>query len=178
MNTKIEGRCWVCQDNITVYQILPEKYWIMNRADASEEMAQWIFDDLESRTEHKPDGFRKLGYDIIIAGKNFGCGTKSVEHPMKALKAGGVKLVIAESLSRYSYRNAMNLALPVLICPGIGHFVKTDDPVTADIVNGEVINGRTGEKIPAEPLSDFALMMLTSGGLAKYAADWERNRCI
>ena len=69
----------------------------------------------------KENTFRKSGYEIIVAGKNFGCGSKTVEHPVMAMLGAGVKLVIADSFSRYSYRNAINLALPVLICPGIEH---------------------------------------------------------
>ena len=79
----------------------------MNKIDA-QEMSHWVFELMEPSAEGSPDFFKRMGLSIVVAGKNFGCGSKSVEHPMAALKGAGVELVLAESFSRYSYRNAIN----------------------------------------------------------------------
>ena len=170
MNTLIEGRCWTCGDNVTVYQIISENHWTMTKMDA-DAMGNWIFEKLEDGIDGVEGGFRRMDYDIIVAGKDFGCGSKSVEHPMAALKGAGVKLVIAESVSRYSYRNALNLALPVVICPGITQMVHKGDELSVDLAAGRVVNHTTGAELTAAGLSAFAMDILAAGGLLNYAAE-------
>ncbi|MBR2645730.1 MAG: 3-isopropylmalate dehydratase [Clostridia bacterium] len=164
MSERIEGKSWICGDSVTVYQVLAESHWTMKQMDA-EEMSHWVFDELEPRATGKKDGFRNLGYDIVIAGKCFGCGSKSVEHPMAALKAAGVKLIIAESTSRCSYRNAINLALPVLLCPDITKKVHPDDVLSVDILEGNIKNLMTGEEWSATGLGLFAGKIISAGGM-------------
>ena len=167
MGERIKGKCWICGDSVTVYQVLAETHWTMKNMDA-EEMSHWVFDELEPRAAGQKDGFRNLGYEIVIAGKCFGCGSKSVEHPMAALKAAGIKLIIAESTSRYSYRNAINLALPVLVCPGITKAVKRDDMLSVDILEGNIKNLTTGEELSAIGLGPFADKIISVGGLTEW----------
>jgi 3-isopropylmalate/(R)-2-methylmalate dehydratase small subunit len=168
LNTVIEGRCWTCGDHITVYQVIPESRWTMDELDG-DAMGNWVFEALEDEIAGVEGGFKRLGYEIIIAGKDFGCGSKSVEHPMAALKGAGIKLIIAESFSRYSYRNALNLALPVLICPGITGKVHKDNQIAVDIMSGIITNQTTGEDIQANGLGAFATSIISAGGLIKYA---------
>ncbi len=167
MNTKIEGKCYLCGDAVTVYQIIPEKRWTMNRMDAAE-MSRWVFETMEPGAEDVPGLFRSLGYEIVVAGRDFGCGSKSVEHPVAALQGAGIRLVLADSFSRYSYRNALNLGLPVLTCPGILEAVRRDDVLSVDIRTGAVRNLTTGRTLQAEGLSDFALSLISAGGLLPY----------
>ncbi len=156
----------VCADQTTVYDILPEKYWTC-QPDADKKMAEHLFSSVDARVGRMAGGFPSLGYRTIIAGKNFGCGVKSVEYPIRGIIAAGINCVIAESLSRYTYRNALNLALPVLICPGISSEVRQDDLISVDLLSGVILNETSGKVIQAEPISGFALEMLECGGLTK-----------
>ena len=102
--------------------------------------------------------------DVIIASTNFGCGS-SREHAAITLKAVGVGAILAESFGRIFYRNAVNLGVPVLVCPLISKKVKQGDIVSVDIQSGHVINETTGETAQAEPMSEYMLNILTSGGI-------------
>ena len=167
MNTKLQESCWTCGDSVTVYQIISESHWTMKKLDG-EEMGNWVFEALEPGIQGVRGGFKALGYEIVVAGENFGCGSKSVEHPMAALKGAGVKLVVAESVSRYSYRNAINLALPVVVCPGITKMARRDDVLNVDIESGLVVNKTTGERLQGCGLNGFAMSILNAGGLLNY----------
>lgn len=167
MNTLVDGKCYCCGNNMTVYQIIPENRWTMSKIDA-DEMSQWIFETVEPGALQTPNRFREQGYAIIVAGEDFGCGSKSVEHPMAALKGAGVRLVIAESFSRYSYRNAVNLGLPVLTCPGISSTINRDDTLSVNLRTGEILNRTTGKQYQADGLSDFAFAIISAGGLLPY----------
>lgn len=169
MNTVIKGKCWTCGDDVTVYQIVSENHWTMERLDG-ETMGNWVFESLEDGIAGVEGGFKNMGFDIVVAGRDFGCGSKSVEHPMAALKGAGIKLVIADSVSRYSYRNAINLALPVVICPGISRKVHKNDRLTVDLINGKILNCTTGEETAAAGLGNFAMEILAAGGLLNYVS--------
>ena len=79
-----------------------------------------------------------------------------------------MKLVVAESVSRYSYRNAINLALPVVVCPGITKMARRDDVLNVDIESGLVVNETTGERLQGCGLNGFAMSILNAGGLLNY----------
>lgn len=102
--------------------------------------------------------------DIIIASTNFGCGS-SREHAAITLKAVGAGAILAESFGRIFYRNAVNLGVPVLVCPAISKKVKKGDIVSVDIQSGTVTNETTSETAQAEPMSEYMLNILTSGGI-------------
>lgn len=163
MEEVIRGGCAVCPDSFTVYQIIPERRWTMDRLDP-EKMSDWIFEDFDPEALNVAGYFKQKGYRILIAGKDFGCGSKSVEHPMAALQGAGVKLVIAESFSRYSFRNALNLGLPVITCPGILRFAETGDILEADIFRGELKNITRNTVTQITPLSGFARELIEDGG--------------
>jgi len=76
--------------------------------------------------------------------------------------------VIAESFSRYNYRNAINLALPVLVCPGITEFVREGDRLSADLLTGEITNSSSNQTIQGDKLSEFALNLIDNGGLLEH----------
>jgi len=165
----------VCGDEVSVYQIIQEEHWTMQRMDAAA-MGDWVFETLEPGISGVKGGFKAMGYQIVIAGKSFGCGNKSVEHPMAALKGAGIKLIVAESVSRYSYRNALNLALPVLICPGITEKIHRDDCITVNIQSGTIHNRTTGERWEANGLGSFATGIICAGGLLRYVAQEHRRQ--
>lgn len=102
--------------------------------------------------------------DMIVAGANFGCGS-SREHAAVTLKASGIAAVLAESFARIFYRNAINLGLPLLVCPGIASLVKRGDRLSVDLAVGTVTNGSTGATAAAQPLSAYVMAILENGGV-------------
>jgi 3-isopropylmalate/(R)-2-methylmalate dehydratase small subunit len=102
--------------------------------------------------------------DIITAGRNFGCGS-SREHAPIAIKGAGVAAVIAESFARIFYRNAINIGLPILECPGAARAINNGDTVTVDLETGEIKNCTTNEVHQAEPFPPFMREIIEAGGL-------------
>ncbi len=102
--------------------------------------------------------------DIIVASTNFGCGS-SREQAAIALKVIGVGAVLADSFARIFYRNAINLGIPLLVCPQINTVAKKGDTVRVNLGSGEVVNEDTGAKGQAQPLSDYVMKILESGGI-------------
>jgi 3-isopropylmalate/(R)-2-methylmalate dehydratase small subunit len=104
----------------------------------------------------------------VIAGQDFGGGGKSIEHPIVAMKGAGIGLIIAESFSRYTYRNSINLGLPAIKCEGITQAFKTGDEAAVNVLTGEIKNLTTGKTLRGCPLTDFVLGLVESGGLLEY----------
>lgn len=105
--------------------------------------------------------------DIIIAGKDFGCGSSREQAPI-ALKAAGISAVVAESFARIFYRNAINQGLPVLVCPGIKQEFESGDEAEIDLERGLVKNLSRGKEFKVAPLPDFIMEILRAGGLIPY----------
>jgi 3-isopropylmalate/(R)-2-methylmalate dehydratase small subunit len=101
---------------------------------------------------------------MIVADTNFGCGS-SREHAAVTLKASGIAVVLAESFARIFYRNAINLGLPLLVCPGIANLVKRGDRLSVDMTAGTVINLTSGATAAAQPLSAYVMAILENGGV-------------
>lgn len=97
-------------------------------------------------------------------GNNFGCGSSREYAPITLLSAG-VSLVLADSFTRIFYRNATNLALPLIVCPGISKKVSEGDQLEVDLEKGMVINKTTGETIEAEKISEYIMNIIASGGI-------------
>ena len=104
--------------------------------------------------------------DIIVAGGNFGCGS-SREHAPIAIKAAGVSCVIAESFARIFFRNAINIGLPIIECPGIAAKVKEGDRLTVDLTAGAVILP-SGERLAVPPFPPFMEGIVREGGWMPY----------
>ncbi len=152
----IVGRAYKFGDNIDTDQIYPGRYLELTEP---EEMAGHAMEDADPTFR---DRFEKGG--IIVAGRNFGCGS-SREHAAMALKAAGVSLVIADSFARIFYRNCINIGLPLLICPGIRECVDEGDDLEVDIRRGIVKNLTKGRECRCQPLSGYALKILEAGGI-------------
>lgn len=151
-------KVWKYGDNVNTDQLFPGKYTYT--CSTKEEIKPHLLEDLD------PDfaGNVKKG-DIIIAGKNFGCGS-SREQPVVGLKAVGIKLVIAESFARIFYRSAINQGLILIESPKAVKNYKEGDEVDVDIENGEImINNKTFSfpKLPSEILA-----IRNAGGLLNY----------
>ena len=104
--------------------------------------------------------------DIIVAGPNFGCGS-SREHAPLAIKACGVKCVIAKSFARIFYRNAINIGFPILECPEAVDGVNPGDQVSVDFQSGVIVNETTGRTFQAAPFPEFVNGIIEHGGLLR-----------
>jgi 3-isopropylmalate/(R)-2-methylmalate dehydratase small subunit len=157
---KITGRIYKFGDNINTDVIYPGKY--LSVTTDRQEMARHCFE-----TVH-PDFLKhaKPG-DIIVAGKNFGCGS-SREQAAACLKYFGISLIIAESFARIFFRNAINLGLPVLVVSDITHRVDHNDTLEIDFKNGIIKNMKTGEELQAVKLPSTILGIINAGGLIPY----------
>jgi len=156
---KLNGRVWKFNDNIDTDVIIPASF--LNTSDR-EELGRHCFAYL------RPDFTRnvKTG-DIIVAGRNFGCGS-SREHAPLALKEAGVRLIIAKSFARIFYRNAFNIGLPLLESEEVQDRVSEGDRISVDMLSGEITGGSLEKALFARPIPDFMMEIVRSGGLVKY----------
>ena len=102
--------------------------------------------------------------DLIVASTNFGCGS-SREHAAITLKSAGVGAILADSFGRIFYRNVINLGVPLIVCPEISKIVKRGDVLIVDMTTGKVVNETTGASAQAQPLSEYVMNILESGGI-------------
>ena len=152
-------RAWVYGDHISTDDIIAGRYL------AKHDPAEWGRHAMENID---PEFSKRVSQgDVIVAGKNFGCGSSREQAPI-ALKAAGVSAGVAESFARIFYRNAINQGLPVLTCPGVSKKFISGDEVEVNLKEGWIKNVRTGEKIAVQPLPDFILDILNAGGLIPY----------
>lgn len=152
MNTLI-GKVWIFGENIDTDQILPG-YAMAESADSLARFAM-----IGSAT---PDFASRVNSgDIIVAGRNFGCGSSREQAPA-ALKQAGVGLIIAESFARIFRRNAINIGLPVMIAK-IGTDVQQGELAAVNLTNGEITVGK--QKMQGQPLSENVLATIEAGGL-------------
>ena len=145
-------------NNIDTDAIIAARY--LNTSDP-EELGAHCMEDID------PDFGKKAGREcVLVAGENFGCGS-SREHAPIALKAAGVKYVVAKSFARIFYRNAINTGLPIIECPKAVNVIKTGDRITVDTQKGIITAG--GKRYEVGPFPDFLQEIIESGGLM-YAA--------
>lgn len=157
---QIKGKAYKFGDDINTDVIYPGKY--LSITTDREEMAKHCFEAVYPEFLQSA----KAG-DIIIAGKNFGCGS-SREQAATCLKYYGISAVVAESFARIFYRNAINLGLPVVVAPGIAGSVSHGDMVEIDLEQGSVKNVTTGESIRSTKLPPFVMQIINDGGLIKH----------
>ena len=105
--------------------------------------------------------------DILVAGRNFGCGS-SREHAPLAIKAAGVSCVIAENFARIFFRNAINIGLPILECPAAAQEISAGDQVEVELSTGTIHNKTTGKTYQATPFPPFMQRLIDAGGLVAY----------
>ncbi len=151
----IRGRAWLFGDNVDTDAILPGKYLVLTDPG---ELAKHALEGIVQ------DFYRKISRgDIIVAGKNFGCGS-SREHAPIALKYAGVGAVVAESFSRIFFRNSINIGLPVVISKRARQILKDNEMITIHLEEGYIVR-ENGEKVPTEGYPEFLLEILKDGGL-------------
>ncbi|MEL9997900.1 MAG: 3-isopropylmalate dehydratase small subunit [Sulfolobales archaeon] len=156
---KVEGKVIKLGDKIDTDIIIPAKY--LKYTDP-QYLAQHVLEPLD------PEFSKKAAEGIIlVAGKLFGTGS-SREQAAIALKAAGVKAVLAESFSRIFYRNAINNGLPVLVCQGISGVVNDGDYVVVNLESSEVLIQGRDVGVKCKELPDIVLRILSAGGLIEY----------
>jgi 3-isopropylmalate/(R)-2-methylmalate dehydratase small subunit len=109
--------------------------------------------------------------DVVVAGRNFGCGS-SREHAPLALRGAGVSVVVATSFARIFFRNAINTGLPVLVCPEAVEATETGDDLDIDVSSGTIFNATKEMRFAARPHPEFVLEIIERGGLVP----WVRER--
>jgi 3-isopropylmalate/(R)-2-methylmalate dehydratase small subunit len=155
----ITGKLWKFGDDVDTDAIIPARY--LNTSDPAE-LARHCMEDAD------PSFSSKLSPgDIIVAGKNFGCGS-SREHAPLAIKAAGIACVIAESFARIFYRNAINIGLPILESPEASQTLQEGEQVEVNLEKGEIRRLPAGESYNAVPFPPFMQELIAMGGLINY----------
>ncbi len=153
---KAEGSVLKYGDNIDTDVIIPARYLAIQD---KEELASHAMEDIDLDFRKK----LKVG-DIVVAGKNFGCGS-SREHAPQVLQTSGVGCVIAESFARIFYRNSLNIGLPIVEAPEAAKEIQPGDEIEVDFDNGRITDKTTGKRYTTAPFPPFLQKMIEQGGL-------------
>jgi 3-isopropylmalate/(R)-2-methylmalate dehydratase small subunit len=153
----LRGRAFTFGDNLDTDSIVPGKYLKLT----SEESAPHVMEGVRP-------GFATLiqAGDMVVGGRNFGCGSSRETAP-GALRKAGISAVIATSYARIFFRNSINLGLPVLTCARAGE-ISEGDALTVDMAAGSIRNETTGADLPLDPLPPHILEILDAGGLVPW----------
>ncbi|NLK39257.1 MAG: 3-isopropylmalate dehydratase small subunit [Clostridiales bacterium] len=156
IKTNVRGKAIKYGDNVDTDVIIPARY--LNTSD-KKELASHCMEDLDKN-------FTKIVRvgDLMVAGKNFGCGS-SREHAPIAIKESGISLVIAKSFARIFYRNAINIGLPIIECPEAAEEIESGDEVGMDFDSGVIYNFTKNKTYTAAPFPPFIQSIITAGGL-------------
>ncbi len=155
----ITGRVWKYGDHVNTDLIIPGRY--LDDYDLKS-LASHAMEDLDSSFSKN---VRKG--DIIVGGRNFGCGSSREQAPL-ALKHAGVGAVVAGSFARIFYRNAINVGLPVIVCPEASRSLMNGQEVAIDLGKGTIQTTSPPLLIGFDPLPDFLLAILADGGLVPH----------
>ena len=156
---KASGRVFKYGDNVDTDVIIPARYL---NATKGEELAKHCMEDIDKDFVNKV----QKG-DIIVANKNFGCGS-SREHAPLAIKCAGVSCVIAETFARIFYRSAINIGLPIIECPEAAKAIESGHEVEVDFDSGVITDKTTGESFTGQAFPPFMQKIITAGGLVNY----------
>ena len=162
----IRGRVWKFKDDVDTDQIIPARYLVTTDP---KELAKHVMEDADPTFPSKV----KEG-DILVAGKNFGCGS-SREHAPLAIKGAGISAVVAESFARIFFRNAINLGLLIIESPEAAKEADEGDVLEIDINQGIIRNITKGKEYKIKPLPENLQAILKAGGLMEYAKERIKN---
>jgi 3-isopropylmalate/(R)-2-methylmalate dehydratase small subunit len=158
-----KGKVWRFGNDIDTDAIIPARY--LNTSDPGE-LARHVMEDAD-----KDFPVKIQAGDIIVAGKNFGCGS-SREHAPIAIKAAGIQAVIAKSFARIFYRNSFNIGLPIFESEEASEKIKEGEIIEIDADKGIIKNLATGEQYTANPIPPFMQELIEAGGLI----EWTKRR--
>ncbi|NLB32968.1 MAG: 3-isopropylmalate dehydratase small subunit [Tissierellia bacterium] len=158
---KAQGKVFKYGNDIDTDVIIPARH--LNTTDPKE-LAKHCMEDIDKNFINKV----KEG-DVIVALKNFGCGS-SREHAPLAIKAAGISCVIAKSYARIFYRNSFNIGLHILECDEAAEKIQAGDEISVDFESGIIINKTKNEEYKAEPFPEFIQQIINQGGLVGYVS--------
>ena len=154
-----KGKVFKYGDNVDTDVIIPARYLAI--ADPKE-LAEHCMEDIDK------DFVRKVHPgDIMVANKNFGCGS-SREHAPLVIKVSGISCVIAETFARIFYRNAINIGLPIIECPEAAQDIKNGDQVEVDFDSGKIRNLTTQKEYQGQAFPEFMQRIIKAEGLITY----------
>ena len=163
----IKGKVWKFKDNIDTDVIIPARY--LNTSDP-EELALHCMEDYNAEFAKKVNQG-----DIIVAGKNFGCGS-SREHAPIALKVAGIACIIAQSFARIFFRNAINIGLPIFESEEVAEQCSEGDLLEVDTAKGIIKNLNQDKIYRTNLLPEFIQRIITMGGLREYVKEEIKRR--
>jgi 3-isopropylmalate/(R)-2-methylmalate dehydratase small subunit len=152
------GRAWKFGDDVDTDAIIPGRFLVINDPL---ELAAHLFEGVRPGMASKV-----MAGDIVVGGRNFGCGS-SREHAPLALVGAGISAVVAKSFARIFFRNAINVGLPLFICADADNIKDCDAP-EIDMVQGVIHNLTSGESYKTTPLPEFLREIVEAGGLVEY----------
>lgn len=156
---KASGTVFKYGDNVDTDVIIPARYL---NSSAPKELATHCMEDIDKDFVN-----RVQAGDLIVADKNFGCGS-SREHAPIAIKAAGVSCVIAETFARIFYRNAINIGLPIIECPQAAKGIEAGDKVEVDFDSGIITNKTKGTTFQGQAFPEFMQKIIKAEGLINY----------
>lgn len=156
---KFEGKVWKFGDDVDTDVIIPARYL---KSFEPEYLSKHCMEDIRPEFHSNV----KKG-DIIVAGKNFGCGS-SREHAPLAIKACGISAVVAKSFARIFFRNAINIGLSVIEMPEILPILNEGDTLKIDLDNGTITHIQTDTNFKISPFPNFLQQIISAGGLMNY----------
>ena len=163
---ELQGKVWKFGDDIDTDLIIPARY--LNVSDGSE-LAKHCFIDI------RPDFAKDVSSgDILVAGRNFGCGS-SREHAPLAIRESGVSVIIAKSFARIFYRNAFNIGLPLLESEEAAEGILEGEQIAVNLASGECKSIDSGKIYTARPIPDFMRQLIKAGGLVDYIRRGEKK---
>lgn len=157
----IHGNVWKFGDDIDTDIIIPARHLVL----PLEDMKAFAMCPIDAEFA----GRVQIG-DVLVAGKNFGCGSSREQAPA-VLKALGIQAVVAKSFARIFFRNAVNLGLVVVDCPDIHDHVDTGDVLDMDPVSGKIILPKKFMTFSGSRLPDFLMEIVASGGLVNHISN-------
>ncbi|MFQ5524417.1 MAG: 3-isopropylmalate dehydratase [Acidimicrobiia bacterium] len=155
MSDVLRGRVWKFDHDISTDVLSPGAYALSTIEERARHCLESVNPDFARRVQEG---------DILVAGRNFGCGSSRETAP-ENLKVLGVACVVAESFSRLFMRNAVAVGLPVLVCPGVHRAISDGNEIEVDLATGELTNSANGERLPGEPLPEEMRRILRAGGI-------------
>ncbi|MCL6589713.1 MAG: 3-isopropylmalate dehydratase small subunit [Firmicutes bacterium] len=155
----LRGKTWRFGNDVDTDLIIPARY--LNTSDPKE-LAAHCMEDADPTFAGKVSSG-----DIIVAGKNFGCGS-SREHAPIAIKAAGVSCVIAASFARIFFRNSINIGLPILESPAASQAITEGEEIEVDLETGVIKSLKSGQTFQAAPFPPFMQDLIQAGGLIEY----------
>ncbi|MEM2110511.1 MAG: 3-isopropylmalate dehydratase small subunit [Candidatus Bathyarchaeia archaeon] len=156
---EVSGKAVIFGDNVNTDVIIPSKYLtLLDPLELAKHAMEGVDPSFVKKTQNGV---------IIVAGKNFGCGSSREQAPI-ALKYAGVKCIIAESFARIFYRNAINIGLPILEHSNISKKIDDGDSLKISLEEGKIVNQTKNQVFYAPKLPDFILEIIKSGGLIEH----------